>query len=140
MLTTSHLTLKRIAAFVWYTGVAVLLVKSGGLFLEAERGGIPSIWVATAIGCGLLIGLLKAKYLFVGICKKNLARIYALEQPMIWQGYRVRFYFFLFLMVSLSKYMYRLVQGNNQMLLALAVLELSIGIALLGSSYCFWRK
>lgn len=140
MLTTTHLTLERIAAFVWFTGVAVLLIKSGGLFLEAERGGASSIWVATAVGCGLVIGLLKARYLFVHICKKNLARIYALEKPMLWQGYRIRFYFFLFLMVSLSKYLYRLVQGNNQMTLVLAVVELSVAIALLGSSYCFWKK
>jgi len=36
MLTVSALTLNILAAFVWYVGGAVLLIKGGSLLLEAH--------------------------------------------------------------------------------------------------------
>lgn len=140
MLITSHLILKILAALVWYTGVVVLLTKSGGLFFEAGKGGAPAGWVILAVVSGLVIGWLKANHMFVHICNRNLERIYALENPMLWQFYRGRFFFFLGLMVSLSGYLYRLVQGDSRLLLVLAGVELSVAIALLVSSRCYWGK
>ena len=85
MLNTSILTLKRLAALVWYIGVVVLLMKSGGLFLKADREGAGSLLVILAILSGLVIGWIKAKYLFAKVCNRNLKRINALKQPMLWQ-------------------------------------------------------
>ncbi|RLJ19391.1 hypothetical protein DJ031_08650 [bacterium endosymbiont of Escarpia laminata] len=140
MLNTSSLTLKRLAALVWYIGVVVLLTKSSGLFLDAGRSGAGSLWVMLAVLSGLVIGWIKAKYLFVKVCNRNLKRINALKQPMLWQFYRLRFFVFLALMVSLGAYLSRLVQGDYLMLIALAVVELSVATALLVSSHCFWRE
>ncbi len=140
MLNTSPLTLTRLAAVVWYTGVVVLLIKSAGLFLEADRGGVHPLWVILGIVSGLVIGWIKAKYMFARLCTRNLKRINALKDPMLWQFYRIRFFVFLGLMISLGGYLSRLAQGDNLMLIALAVVELSIAIALLISSHCFWKK
>jgi hypothetical protein len=139
MLSASTQTLKRLAALVWYLGVAVLLIKSAGQFLEADRAGAGPLLVAFAIFSGLLIGWIKAKYLFIKICRRNLERIDALKKPKLWQCYRIRFYFFLGLMILLGVFLARLAQDASLMLAALGVLELSIATALLVSSRFFWR-
>ena len=140
MLNTSTLTLKRLAALVWYIGVVALLVKSTGLFLKADRDGASLHLILLAILIGLVIGWIKAKYLFIKVCNKNLKRIDALKQPMLWQFYRKRFFFFLGTMISLGAYLSRLAQSDYLMLIALGVLELSIATALLVSSFSFWGK
>ena len=140
LLNTSHLMLRRLAALVWYIGVLVLAVKSSSLMLEADKTGIHRLWIILAFGTGILIGWVKAKYMFERLCLKNLKRIYALKKPRIWQFYRPRFFVFLFLMVSLGKYLPGLIEGNNLMLILLAILELSIAVALLISSHCFWKR
>jgi len=140
MLNTSAHTLKILAALVWYTGVAVLLIKSSGLFLQAHQSGAGSLGVGLSLLAGLGLGLVKAKYLFVGVCRKNLARIQALNTPMLWQFYRGRFFFFLACMIFLGIFLARTAQGNYWLIIPLAVLELSIAVALLVSSRCFWKR
>ncbi len=137
--TSSH-TLKRLAALVWYLGVAVLLIKSSGLFLAASQSGASLIWVLVGLLGGLGIGSIKAKYLFEKVCRNNLMRIEALKKPRLWQFYRARFFVFLGLMVALGTYLSRLAQGDYRLLLPLAVVELSVAVALLGSSHCYWGE
>ena len=139
MLNTTSLTLKRLAALVWYIGVVVLLIKSAGLFLKADGDGASSLLVILAILSGLVMGWIKAKYLFIKVCNRNLKRINDLKQPMLWQFYRIRFFVFLGLMISLGTYLSKLAQGDYLMLIALGVVELSIATALLVSSHCFWK-
>ncbi len=136
---TSSLTLKRLAALVWYIGVVTLIVKSTNLFVAAHQGGTRSVVVLTAVLGGLGMGLVKARYLFVKVCRKNLKRIEALETPRPWQFYQGRFYIFLGSMVLLGVYLGRQAQENEGLLIPLAIVELSVAVALLASSYCFWR-
>ena len=131
MLNTSSHTLKILASLVWYIGVVVLSFKSAGLFLAADRGGASSLYIILAVLVGLMIGWVKAKYLFIKMCDRNLKRINTLKKPVLWQFYRFRFFIFLGLMVSLGAYLSTLVQGNYLMLTALAIVELSIATALL---------
>lgn len=140
MLNTSAHTLKILAALVWYAGAAVLLTKSLGLFLQAHQAGAGSLGVVLSVLAGLGLGLVKAKYLFVRICRKNLVRIQALETPLIWQFYRGRFFFFLAGMILFGVTMSRIAQGNYRLIIPLAVLEFSIAVALLVSSRCFWKR
>ncbi len=140
MLNTTSNTLLKLAALVWYTGVVVLIAKSSALFLEASKGGADQLFILMAILCGIVIGMIKAKYLFYNICKKNIYRIKLLTNPKLWQFYRKRFFVFLFLMISLGKYLSGVAYGENIALIALAVLELSIAFALFLSSHCFWKK
>lgn len=107
---------------------------------EAYNGGSHRFWIILAFGSGILIGWVKAKYLFEKLCLKNLKRICALKEPRIWQFYRPRFFVFLFLMILLGKYLPELIQGNSLMLFLLATLELSISVALLISSHYFWKS
>ncbi len=139
MFNSSRLTLKRLAASVWYLGVVILLIKSSCLFLEAGRGGISPLWVMLAILSGFVIGWIKAKFLFIKVCKSNLKRINTLKQPMLWQFYQIRFFIFLSMMVSLGTYLSRLAEGNSLMLIILAIVELSVAVALFASSQCFWK-
>lgn len=140
MFDASPRTLKLLAALVWYCGVVVLFIKSGSLLIEAESINPGQPWTWLAILGGLMLGGIKAKYLFSTLCIKNLRRIDALKQPKIWHFYRVHFFIFLFLMVSLGAFLSRLAHGDYPLLLAVALVEISIATALLGSSYCFRRK
>ena len=129
-----------LGALVWYTGVVVLLVKRAGLLLQAHQGGAGSLGVGLSILAGLGLGLVKAKYLFVRVCRKNLARIRSLKTPKLWQFYRGRFFLFLAGMMLLGVTLSRAAQGNYRLLIVLAVLELSIAVALLVSSRCYWKR
>ncbi len=140
MVNTTSSTLIKLAALVWYTGVVVLIVKSGVLFFEALKGGADQLFVLAAVLCGIVIGKIKATYLFFNIGKKNVERINLLKHPKLWQFYRKRFFVFLVLMIASGQYLAGASQGKNTALIALAVLELSIAVALGLSSHCFWKN
>ncbi|MCW8827235.1 MAG: hypothetical protein OQK78_12525 [Gammaproteobacteria bacterium] len=140
MFETSPRTLKLLAALVWYIGIVVLILKSGRLFIEADQINPDELSTGLVILAGLLVGTVKAKYLFGRLCIKNLKRIESLEQPKIWQFYRIHFFIFLFAMITLGGYLSRLAHGDYTMLLTVAAIELSIATALLGSSHIFWRE
>ena len=133
-------TLKILAALVWYSGFVVLYIKSSILFLEAYKINDNLIWTSLAIVIGFSAGAIKSKYLFRKLCIKNLKRINKLQQPKIWQFYRIQFLIFLFSMIVLGLFLSQWIHGNYAMLLTMAVIELSIATALLSSSLCFFKK
>ncbi|MCW8830494.1 MAG: hypothetical protein OQK32_03130 [Gammaproteobacteria bacterium] len=140
MFNASLHTLKLLASLIWYSGFIVLFIKGGKLLLEAEKLSPGQAWTWLALLAGLGIGIIKAKYLYSKLCIKNLARINALQQPKIWHFYRLRFFVFLCLMVVLGLFLSRYIQGNYPMLITMAILELSIATALLGSSHYLWNE
>lgn len=137
MFAVSKRTLKIVSAFVWLSGAIVLLVKGGSLFTQAIalKPGETASWLAVA--AGLFIGGIKARYLFAGFCRKNLDRIADLDEPRLWQAFRPGFYVFLTAMILLGATLSRLAIGNYTALIALVILDISIAIALLGSSRVF---
>ena len=139
IINTSQRTLKILAMIIWLMGVAILIRKSGALFSEAYALN-PSFWVWIAILLGVLLGAIKTKYIFHKSCKKNIARINALETPKLWQFYRPQFFLFLAIVISLGATLSWMAHGNLPFLLIVAILELSIGTALLLSSLICWRN
>jgi hypothetical protein len=137
---TSKRTLKVLAAIVWVVGGMVLLLKGFGLLAQANDLRTGHHWPSIAVAAGLLIGGLKAKYLFRNACQKNLARIDALARPKIWRFFRPWFFLFLAAMILAGATLSRLAQGNYPFLIAVAVLDLSIATALLVSSRVFWNS
>lgn len=140
MFDTTPATLKRLAALVWFSGVIALAIKSGSLLLEAEEISPNQPWTWLSIAAGLSLGAIKAKYIFGKLCIKNLRRIDALKHPKIWHCYRLQFFVFLFLMVSLGGYLSRIAHGDYPMLIAVATVDITIATALLGSGWWFWRE
>jgi len=128
------------AAVVWLAGGIVLLLKGGSLLAEAHALEPGQVWLWLAVILGLSLGSLKARYLFSGNCRKNLDRIDALERPRLWQSYRPRFYVFLAMMILFGATLSRLAHGNHPFLIGVAVLDISIAVALLGSSHHFWKR
>lgn len=132
--------LKFLAGLVWYAGGIFLPAKAFSLLMSAqalEPGSIYT-WIAPFLGGG--IGILKTVLIFDKSCRKNLERIEALSQPKIWEFYRPVFFFFLALMITAGAGMSRGAQGHYTALIAVAVLDLSIGTALLLSGRQFWRN
>lgn len=140
LLRTSHRTLKILAVLLWVIGGMMLVRKAGELLTEAHILQRNSPWIWLTILFGILLGGIKAKYLFRKSCKKNLIRINSLQEPKIWQFYRPFFFFFLALMITTGATLSRLAHGNFIFLLSVAALDLSIATALLGSSFVFWEE
>ena len=137
---TSFQTLKILAALVWYIGGVVLLYKGLGQLERALDLRPGFTFPALAAATGVLIGVLKGRLVFGHACRKNLARITTLPRPRLWQFYRPRFFLFMFTMIMLGRYLSSSAQGLYGGLLAMAILELSLAVALLGSSYIFWLQ
>jgi hypothetical protein len=140
MLTVSTRTLNILAALVWYIGGIVLLLKGNTLLGEADLLKPEQHWPWLAAVAGLFIGGLKAKFLFSKSCHKNLVRIAALNRPKIWQFFRPGFFAFLAVMILVGATLSRLAHDNYPFLIGVAILDLSIATALLGSSYVFWKQ
>jgi len=136
---TSSLTLKILAALLWYTGGVILVSKGSSLLREADMLKPAQTWTWLAIVIGLLLGGLKAKYIFSKSCKKNLARIDLLSEPKLWQFFRPGFFLLLTIMIATGATLSRMAHGNYTFLISVAILDISIATALLGSSYIFWK-
>ncbi len=139
MLVTTR-TLRFLAGLTWYAGGAILIVKGGMLLIEAEALEPDRGFTSLVFFIGLIIGGVKARFLFSHICRKNLARIDGLNQPKLWQFFRPGFFLFLILMIVLGAALSRQAHGNYLFQLGVALLDTSIAVALLGSSYVFWRR
>ncbi|MBT3189237.1 MAG: hypothetical protein HN736_06140 [Anaerolineae bacterium] len=139
-ITTSRRTLKVLALALWMIGGIMLIRKASELVFEAYALASTSLWILFAIIFGVTLGGIKAKYIFRKACKKNLVRIDALEHPKLWQFYRPNFFLFLALMIATGATLSRLAHGNFSFLLGVAILDLSIATALLGSSLVFWQE
>jgi len=131
--------LKVLAAAVWYVGGVMMLLKGGRLLVEAEalKPGAGWPWLA-GVG-GILIGLLKGKYLFSRNCRNNLVRIAALERPRVWQFFSPRFLVALAAMILTGSTLSRLAHGHYPWLIGVAALDFTIATALWWSSHVFWR-
>lgn len=136
----SHRTLNILAALTWYGGAASLLRKGITLLLKehARDPGNPGLWLA--LGAGLLFGGLKARFVFSANCRRNLARIAALRDPRLWQFFRPGFFVALAAMITTGALLSRLAREEPRAVLYVAAVDLTIGLALLGSSFVFWRQ
>ena len=140
MLNVSARTLHILAALVWYAGGIVLLLKGGSLLLEAEDLVPGKVWPWLAGILALSLGGWKARFIFAKSIKKNLARIAALDQRRVWLFFSPRFLVALAAMIATGATLSRLAQGSYPLLVAVAVLDLSIAVALLGSSVVYWQQ
>ncbi len=140
MLAVSNRSLKILAALVWYVGGIVLLLKGSSLLIEADALKPEQNWPGLAAVAGLFLGGLKTKFLFSKSCQKNLDRIAALERPKLWQFFRPGFFVMLTVMILAGATLSRLAHNNYPFLIGVAILDLGIAIALLGSSYVFWKQ
>jgi len=140
MFTVSARTLNFFAALVWYIGGIRLLQKGISLLMEADVMDPGPAWPWIAGLVGLFLGGLKAKYLFTNSIKKNLIRIDGLSQPKIWQFFSPGFFAALTIMILAGVTLSRMAHNNYPFLIGVAILDLGIAIALLGSSYVYWTQ
>jgi hypothetical protein len=134
--TAKHL--KFLAALLWYSGGVVLALKGHSLLMEADALNPDNQWFWLAILIGILAGSLKVIFIFRNVCRKNLLRIYSLSQPKIWQFYRPGFFVFLACMIVLGSMLSHAAHNNFTYLICMAILDFSLAVALIGSSYVFW--
>jgi len=136
----SHRTLKILAAIVWYVGPVILFLKGSQLVSEAMGMRPDSCALSISWLLGISIGAIKTRFIFKKANRKNLSRIDSLDKPKIWQFYRPQFFLFLLLMMILGASLSRMAAGSYGFLVSVAVLDISIGTALLLSSWQFWKK
>lgn len=136
----SRRTLKILAAVVWYAGGVALTRKGVSLILGLWRQDPESDCLFVALGAALLLGGLKARFLFNRSCRRNLARISALEHPRVWQFFRPGFFVALAVMIATGALLSRLAHADPRYICFVAAVDLTIAVALLGSSWVFWRE
>ena len=132
--------LTTLASAVWHIGGIVLLLKGASLLGEADSLRPQQSWQWIFAIAGLLLGLLKARFLFSKFWHKNATRIEALEDPQLWQFFRPGFFLMLALMILAGATLSRLAAGHYPSLIGVATLDLSLAMALLGSGLIFWRQ
>jgi hypothetical protein len=135
----SHRTLIIIAAIIWYGGGISLLFKGGAIIKSAYTIDPQAIWTYIAPIIGIIIGLLKGRFLFGKSCEKNIKRIKALTTPRIWQCFRPGMLIFLAVIIPTGAWMSRTAAVNYPFLCLVGSLDLSIACALLSSSIVFWK-
>ncbi len=133
----SRRILKILAAIVWLTGGIVLGIKGVRLLRLAAEVQPTSLWPKLAVLSGLIAGGAKAWFFFSKFCRKNFNRIDSLESPRIWQFFRPGFFFFLALMIMTGVLLYKLALGSFVLLVGVGILDISLAVALLGSSIVF---
>lgn len=127
------------AAFIWFSGGMVLVLKGCLMLRSAFQLDPLLLWIGITFFAGVGIGLIKAKFIFRHALKKNLRRIKSLPLPVYpWQCYRVGFFIFLAGVITLGKIMTTGAAGNFVYILLVAALDLSIATALLSTGYLFW--
>ena len=77
--------------------------------------------------------------IFNHACKKNIIRIQSLLKPRLWQCFRPGMLVFLAIIIPTGAMMSKMAAGKFGWLCAVAVLDLSIGTALLLSGFLFFR-
>ena len=125
---------------VWYIGFFALALKSYALFAEAYTIDNTVYKLIGLLILGLLLSLLKTKYIFTKACRTNLARIEALEQPKIWQFYRVGFFLFLIIVISLGAWLSRMASGDYLFLVSVGVVDMALALALFFSGFVFFEE
>ncbi|MCB1662566.1 MAG: hypothetical protein H6995_06975 [Pseudomonadales bacterium] len=140
MLSITVLNLKLLYIFIWLSGGLVLLAKSYALFTAASKIQPDTLNISVAVAAGLLIGLLKIIFIFSNSCRRNLNRIETLTQPKVWQVLRPGFMLFLILMIILGSTASHFALGKYVWLVTIGIVDLSLAVGLLGSSYVFWQN
>jgi len=131
-------TLKILSAVVWYIGFIALSLKSYRLCVEAYALDDDLINLLFFLMMGFLLGLIKTKYIFIKSCKKNLERIEGLENPKIWQFYRVGFFIFLAVVITLGAFLSRRASGDYWLLMSVGVVDMALALALFFSGFLFF--
>jgi hypothetical protein len=132
--------LKLLAMVVWYIGFVALSLKSYKLFVEAYSINTNLSYLILFLVLGFLLSLLKTKYFFIKSCQKNLLRIDSLESPKIWQFYRLGFFIFLIIVISLGAFLSHIASGNYFFLASVGIIDMALALALLFSSFEFYKN
>ncbi|MEJ2504618.1 MAG: hypothetical protein P8177_15125 [Gemmatimonadota bacterium] len=133
----SHTVLRVLSAATWYVGGLMLLFKGGGYLAGAAASGA-TLPAALAGGLGVTAGVLRGRTMFLRACRRNLARIDALERPRVWQFFRPGFFAALVLMIAAGALLSRVAGSGYWPAVVVGGLELVIATALLSSSTPFW--
>ena len=133
-------TLKTLALLVWYIGFIALSLKSYKLFNEAYTINNNLTYLIILLLLGFLLSLLKTKYIFKKSCQKNILRIEELENPKIWQFYRIGFFIFLIGVIFLGAFLSHKASGNYYFLVLVGVVDMALALALFFSGFEFFRS
>lgn len=89
---------------------------------------------------GIIVGLIKNKFIMSKFCVKNIKRINNLESPQIHQFYELKFLFFLSLIILTGFTLSRLAEGNYIFLFAISTLDIALSAAILTSSRIYFKN
>jgi hypothetical protein len=130
-------TLFALAWAVWLGGAASLLLKGTSLLYSAHRLDEGTAAPILALVLAVIVGALKARFVMSRSAHKNIARIRALPAPRLWNFYSGPFFLALLVMIATGATLSRLADGHVDWLCVVGSIDLSIGLALLLSSFAY---
>ncbi len=140
MINTSKKTLILLSAIIWIGGGLQLLVKGISLIDKALIIDPSLTMIFVIVVFGIIIGLIKNKFIMSKFCVKNIKRINNIDKPKFYQFFEPRFFYFLTAMIFLGFTLSKLAEGSYSFLLAVACLDFALSTALLTSSLIFFRR
>jgi len=139
-MTVSHKLLLSIAALIWFTGGLFLLFKGYDLIAGAYtvRQNIPA--PAAFLLAGLLLGIIKAVFIFNKSSIENIERIRKLDRPEVWQFYKPGLQVFLIIIIPSGIMLSKFSSGTFYPALSVGAVDISIGTALIISGFQYFKK
>ncbi len=128
------LTLSLALAF-WYLGAVILIWKGHSLTQSAIQIESDILNYLTILIIGISIAIIKTKFVFINSCHKNINRILSLNNIRWWNFFSGKFVIALIVMISAGTLLSRFAQGQYYFLITMAILDFSIGFALVFSSF-----
>jgi hypothetical protein len=123
------------ALLFWYIGASVLIWKGHSLAQTAIQLESNIFNYLTILTIGICIAILKTKLVFFNSAHKNINRILQLKNVQWWNIFSGKFVIALIIMVTAGVLLSRFAQGQYYLMIAIALLDFSIGFALIFSSY-----
>lgn len=134
---TREKTVIALALAMWLGGAASLVLKGVALLRAAHRMDEAATEPLVALAIGVVVGAVKARFIMARSAHKNIARIRALSRPQAWQFFSGRFFIALAAMIAAGVTMSGLAAGHFGWLCVVGGVDMSIGMALLLSSFVY---
>ena len=139
----SHKVLFIEAILIWFAGFIACADLSSNLFLEVWKNNHDVSMISIGLSVGFIGGILQGYFLFRILAHRNLDRIIKLENPQIWNCYRIQFYIFFCMfditLLILSKYLVKENIGKIIFATIDMIVAISLGLSLY-VYYQYWPK
>jgi hypothetical protein len=132
--------LKVMAITVWYIGFIALTLKSLSLFSQAYALESNPLYLISFLALLFILVPIKMRYIFIRSCQNNMERIEKLNEPKLWQFYRMGFFLFLITVILLGAFLSRWATGDYWLLMGVGIFDMALALSLFFSCLPYYQN